>query len=109
MVAVVKISSHIDFTLTRESGNHMYKIIRGFLDNNPQFKKLIIDFENVRDVSVSFIQSTVVKLVNEQIDVELINYNPSIRFKIATLVKITDVDPKIFKKADQYPPAPYFV
>ena len=109
MIAVIKISNHTDFTLNRESGNTLYNELKNFLNTRIDIKNIIFDFKNVPDVSTSFIQATVLKMINNGYNVELINYNESVRFKIATLVKIADIDPRIFKKAASYPRSPVYV
>ncbi len=109
MKAVVKIADHTNFTLTRESGNRLFKLISDFLAKHYDIEKIIFDFENVNDVSTSFIQATILKLIDMNNDVELINFNQSIRFKIAILIKIAKIDPQLFKKADHYPQSPVFV
>jgi hypothetical protein len=109
MKVVVKIINHTQHTLTRDSGNRLYKIIHSFLLKNPDVNELIFDFRDVNDVSTSFIQSTYVKLSDEIPSLRMINYNDAIRFKIATLLKITNINPAIFKKAKHYPPSPVFL
>jgi len=101
--AVIKIDDHTKHTLTRESGNRLYKQIREFLSIHPDVSEVIFDFDNVKDVSTSFIQSTVLKLSDEVTSVKLINYNKAVRFKITTLINISNIDPSLFKKADRYP------
>ncbi|NQU35599.1 MAG: hypothetical protein HQ521_20425 [Bacteroidetes bacterium] len=105
----MKINAHTDFTLTRESGNRLYEDISEFLSMRSDITKIVFDFEDVSDVSTSFIQATILKLIKNNYKVESINYNQSIRFKMATLVKIARIDPHIFKKADCYPQSPVFV
>lgn len=109
MVAVVKISDHNNFALTRESGDSLFKLISQFLSEHPDINKIIIDFVDIADVSISFIQATVLKLIAQHYDVELINLNKSIRFKISTLIRIEKIDPTIFKMAKSFPRSPVFV
>ncbi len=109
MVAVAKISDHSSFALTRESGDSLFKLISQFLSEHLNTEKIIIDFSDIPDVSISFIQATVLKLIDKQYKVELINLNKSIRFKISTLTQIAKIDPAIFKMAKSYPQSPMFV
>ena len=109
MDAVVKVSSLTNFTLTRDAGNRLYTQIKDFLTINPNVSRLIFDFKNVKDVSVSFIQATVVRLSDEGNTVELTNLNKAILFKIKTLINISKINPSIFKKARQYPESPVYI
>ena len=109
MNVVIKISNHTNFTLTRESGNRIFKLIHEFLKKSSDIELIVFDFEKVNDVSTSFIQATIVKLIDQNYRVELMNYNQSIRFKFNTLVKIAKINPKVFIKADGYPHSPVFV
>ena len=109
MDAVVKIKNLINFTLTRDAGNRLYGQVTVFLALNPNISRLIFDFENVKDVSVSFIQATVVRLAEEGNKVELTNLNEAIIFKIKTLVNISKINLSIFKKANQYPESPVYI
>jgi len=106
MDAVVKIKNLTNFTLTRDAGNRLYRQVKDFLINNPNVSRLIFDF---KDVSVSFIQATFVRLVEEGNTVELSNLNEAIIFKIKTLVNISKINPSIFKKANQYPESPVYI
>jgi hypothetical protein len=112
MNTIIKIRNFTDFTLTRDSGNRTYEKIKLFLTNNqshqiPEIEQaidsLIIDFENIEDVSVSFIQATVFRLADEYQKVELKNINNAIQFKIKTLLKITTIDQVILKKVVNLP------
>lgn len=109
MTAVAKIADHSSFALTRESGDSLFELISEFLNNHSDIERVIIDFEDISDVSVSFIQATVLKLIDLDYQVELVNLNDSIRFKIATLVKVSRIDPALFKTAKSYPLSPVFV
>lgn len=109
MDAVVKVSSLTNFTLTRDAGNRLYTQIEDFLTINPNVSRLIFDFKNVKDVSVSFIQATIVKLSEEDNIVELTNINEAIIFKIRTLLNISKINPSIFKKVHQYPESPVYI
>lgn len=110
MEVVVKISFLTKYTLTRYSGDNIYKEIASFLrrqDEEPE--RILFDFDGVRDVSISFIQATVLKLHNDGHNVELINVSDAVRFKIASLIRIAKVDPRIFKRADRYPQSPLYI
>lgn len=109
MEAVVKIKNLTNFTLTRDAGNRLYRKVKDFLIINPNISRLIFDFNDVKDVSVSFIQATFVKLSEEGNTVELSNLNKAIIFKIKTLVNISKINPAIFKKANQYPESPVYI
>ena len=109
MDAVVKVSSLTNFTLTRDAGNRLYTQIKDFLTINPNVSRLIFDFKNVKDVSVSFIQATIVKLSEEDNIVELTNINEAVIFKIRTLLNISKINPSIFKKVHQYPESPVYI
>lgn len=109
MVAVVKISDHNSFALTRESGDSLFKLISHFLSEHLSTEKIIVDFADIPDVSISFIQATILKLIDQQHQVELINLNKSIKFKISTLIRIARIDPSIFRMAESYPQSPVFV
>ncbi len=106
VAAVNKITKH---TLTRNAGNLLYEHVRKFLDSHPDISKIIFDFQNIEDVSTSFIQSTVVRLSNENIDVKLIHFNQTVQMKINTLIKISRIDPTLFKKADRLPSSPTYI
>jgi len=111
MNTIIKIKDFTDFTLTRDSGNRTYEKIKLFLTNqsnqSPEYDQaidsLIIDFENIEDVSVSFVQATVFRLVNEYQKIELKNINKAIQFKIKTLLKITTIDPAVISKVVNLP------
>ncbi|MBL7085991.1 MAG: hypothetical protein ISS28_02655 [Candidatus Cloacimonetes bacterium] len=109
MDAVVKVSSLTNFTLTRDAGNRLYTQIKDFLTINPNVSRLIFDFKDVKDVSVSFIQATIVKLSEEDNIVELTNINKAIIFKIRTLLNISKINPSVFKKVHQYPESPVYI
>ncbi len=110
MDAVVKISSHTQHTLTRHSGNSLCSLITNSLGRqNWKPGRIVFGFDGIRDVSVSFIQATILKLYEDGYHVELINIGDAVRFKIASLIRITKVDPQIFKKADRYPQAAFYI
>lgn len=99
MKHIIKMSELSDFTLTREAGNRIYeKIKMSVSELNQSIDSLVIDFKDIEDVSVSFIQATVFRLAKEFKRVELKNINNAIRFKIDTLLKITTIDPAILNK-----------
>jgi len=102
MTTVIKISEYASFTLTREAGNRAYEKIKNYHSAHSQCDNLIIDFQNIDDVSVSFIQATVFRLANEYLKIELKNLNDAIRFKIETLIKITTIDPAIIGRIKNY-------
>lgn len=104
MTTVIKISEYTSFTLTREAGNRVYEEIKKFISVHSQCDNLIIDFQNIDDVSVSFVQATVFRLANDYPKVELKNINDAIRFKIETLIKITTIDPSILNRVKNYQP-----
>lgn len=100
---VIKMKEFADFTLTRDAGNRIYEKIKQFItDQNENVDALTIDFENINDVSVSFIQATVLRLANEYSKIELQNINDAIRFKINTLLKITTIDPAVLNKVKNF-------
>lgn len=108
---IIKMSELSDFALTREAGNRIYEKIKESVSElnlsaqaGQNIDSLIVDFENIEDVSVSFIQATVFRLAKEFKRVELKNINNAIRFKIDTLLKITTIDPAILNKIKNYRP-----
>jgi len=103
MNSLIKMKDFAEFTLTRESGNRVYEKIKKYLTTVSYTDNLIIDFQNINDVSVSFIQATVFRLANEYSSIELKNINPAIQFKIKTLLKITTIDPEILRKVANLP------
>ncbi|MBN1364694.1 MAG: DUF4325 domain-containing protein [Syntrophaceae bacterium] len=103
MNSLIKMKDFAEFTLTRESGNRVYEKIKQFLNTISYHDNLIIDFQNINDVSVSFIQATVFRLANDYSSIELKNTNPAIQFKIKTLLKITTIDPAILRKVVNLP------
>jgi len=103
MYTIIRLDDFAEFTLTRESGNRVYEKIKKYLSKIPNNDNLIIDFQNISDVSVSFIQATVFRLANEYSSIELKNINPAIQFKIKTLLKITTIDPEILRKVANLP------
>lgn len=99
MKHIIKMSEISDFTLTRDAGNRIYDNIKDkILNLNEDIDSLVIDFKDIEDVSVSFIQATVFRLAKEYQNVELKNINNAIRFKINTLLKITTIDPAILNR-----------
>jgi len=103
MNSLIKIKDFAEFTLTRESGNRVYDRIKHYLTNVSNADNLTIDFQDISDVSVSFIQGTVFRLANEFSTIELKNTNEAIQFKIKTLLKITTIDPAILNKMVNLP------
>jgi len=105
MNKIIKMKEFADFTLTRDAGNRIYEKIKQFLINqHSDIDTLVIDFQNIEDVSVSFIQATVFRLAKELPRIELKNINDAIRFKIDTLLKITTIDPAILNKVKSFQP-----
>jgi len=103
MKTIIKLKDFAEFTLTREAGNRVYKKIKEYLSTQTNVDYLVIDFQNINDVSVSFIQATVFNLAKEYSTIELKNTNSAIQFKIKTLLKITTIDPSILNKVVNLP------
>lgn len=94
-----------DFALTRDAGNRIYEKIKHVInEQNENIDTITIDFENIIDVSVSFIQATVLRLAKDYQKIELKNINNAVRFKINTLLKITTINPAILNKVKNFKP-----
>ncbi|NVM01426.1 MAG: DUF4325 domain-containing protein [Candidatus Helarchaeota archaeon] len=75
-----KVSDFNKFCSTRERGKKFYFYLKNLISS--EVKYIILDFEDIEHVSISFLDESVIKLINEGYKLKIITSNPNIIRKI---------------------------
>lgn len=110
MELVIHITKLVDHTHSRHSGKKCYEKIVYIINehNDKRINRILLDFSDVESVSSSFIQETLVKLHDNEFNVEFMNANKSVLRKLYMLVQIFETDPSVFRRASHPPQEPLY-